>query len=158
MVGKRPHGLQQELSDGAQQSHWHPGRQVLLGQVEDAGAGCQLHVERSRVILHAQNYQLEEQNTGEADEELLPVHPRRNSEGFYLEDVWSRLFHDVRQAEQVKQGFSHEPFPLAVASQGFTDLRLVCFACYLRGQTSTSHLDLNHSRVLHYGDSCGQNL
>lgn len=56
----------------------------------------------------------------------------------YLEDVWSWLFHDMCQAEQVKQGFSHEPFPLAVASQGFTDLRLVCFACYLRGQTSIS--------------------
>lgn len=71
VVGKRPHGLQEELSDGAQQSYWHSRCQVLLGHVEHAGAGCQLHVERSRMILHAQNHQLEEQKMGEADEEFL---------------------------------------------------------------------------------------
>lgn len=70
MVGKGPHGLQQELSDGAQQSHWHSSRQVLLGQVEHTGAGGKLHVQRSRMIFHAQNDQLEGQKIGEADEEL----------------------------------------------------------------------------------------
>lgn len=60
VVGERPHGLQQKLSDGAQQSHWHPCSQVLLRQVEHTGTGCQLDVQSGRVVLHPQNHQLEE--------------------------------------------------------------------------------------------------
>lgn len=59
MVGERPHGLQQELSDGTERADRHPCRQVLLGQIEDAGAGRQLDVKRGLVVLHAEDYQLE---------------------------------------------------------------------------------------------------
>lgn len=69
MVGKRPHGLQQELRDGAQQPHRHSRSQVLLGEVEHAGARRQLHVQSSGVVLHAQHHQLEEQELGEAEGE-----------------------------------------------------------------------------------------
>lgn len=57
--------------------------------------------------------------------------------GVYLEDVRSGLFHDVCEAEQVKQGFSHKPFPLAVAPQRLADLRLVGFSGYLREHINT---------------------
>lgn len=60
----------------------------------------------------------------------------------YLEDVWSRLFHDMCEAEQVKQGFSHKPFPLAVAPQRLADLRLVCFSGYLRARKHNTLLYL----------------
>lgn len=60
MVGERPHGLQQQLRDGAQQAHRHPGRQVLFGEVEHTGARCQLHVQGGGVVLHPHNHQLGE--------------------------------------------------------------------------------------------------
>lgn len=59
MVGESPHSFQQELSDSAQESDWHPCCQVLLRQVEHTGTGCQLDVQGCRVILHTQNYKLE---------------------------------------------------------------------------------------------------
>lgn len=49
----------------------------------------------------------------------------------YLQDVRPGFFHDVRQAEQMKQSFSHKTFPLTVATQCLADLRLVGFSCYL---------------------------
>ena len=58
VVGESPHGLQQQLGDGAQQADGHARRQVLLGQVEDAGAGRQLDMQRHRVVLHSHHHQL----------------------------------------------------------------------------------------------------
>ena len=49
----------------------------------------------------------------------------------YLEDVRPRFLHDVSQAEQMKQSFSHKTLPFTVATQGLTDLGLVCLPCYL---------------------------
>lgn len=75
----------------------------------------------------------------------------------YLEDVWSRLFHDMCEAEQVKQGFSHKAFPLAVAPQRLTDLRLVCFSGYLRERKHINNT-LLYLTVCILGDSGGQNM
>ncbi len=49
----------------------------------------------------------------------------------HLQDVRPGFLHDMRQAEQMKQSFSHKTFPLTVATQGLTDLGLVGFSRYL---------------------------
>lgn len=49
----------------------------------------------------------------------------------HLQDVRPGFLHDMRQAEQVKQSFSHKTFPLTVATQGLTDLGFVSFPRYL---------------------------
>lgn len=49
----------------------------------------------------------------------------------YLKDVRPWFLHDMGQAEQMKQSFSHKTFPLTVTTQCLTDLGLVGFACYL---------------------------
>lgn len=99
---------------------------------------------------------MEEQNIGEADEECLRARLRRSGGGFYLQDVWPRLFHDVCEAEEVKEGFSHKPFPLAVAPQRLTDLRLVGFSGDLRERKHVNETLLYLTGCIS-GDSGGEN-
>lgn len=61
------------------------------------------------------------------------------------------------EAEQVKQGFSHKAFPLAVAPQRLADLRLVCFSGYLRARKHINNT-LLYLTVCILGDSGGQNM
>lgn len=63
----------------------------------------------------------------------------------HLEDVGPRFLHHMSQAEQMKQSFSHETFPLAVATQGLTDLGLVGFSRHLfthRRQFTVANLNV----------------
>lgn len=59
MVWEVLHGLEEQVSDVCQEPHRHPSRQVLLGEVEDAGAGRQLHGQVQRVVPHADHHQLQ---------------------------------------------------------------------------------------------------
>lgn len=59
MVWEVLHGLEQQVGDVCQEPHGHPGRQVLLGEVEDAGARRQLHGQVQGVVPHADHHQLQ---------------------------------------------------------------------------------------------------
>lgn len=59
MVGEVLHGLEEQVGDVCQEAHGHAGRQVLLGEVEDAGARRQLHGQVQGVVPHAHHHQLQ---------------------------------------------------------------------------------------------------